>query len=190
MRTFTPNLPPFAKEVIDIGLDITVYSKVNPTTHRTPLKEDGTPVTWCQRDNHHQIWSVPGFAVQLGSLEAGRCYTYSDEFFGFRAGSYSGYNEWRDDLAHTMHNVSAREIWDNLDHFKGKPFIELINFSDCEGYIGPEVAAKLYGDFAAYRPTYEKAHDRVGDHVWLMQKYDDWQRAFEMAGGGGMVVFH
>ena len=57
---------------------------------------------------------------------------------GFRAGSYSGYNEWRAILCRMAHGVDPAELWDNPEKYKGKPFFELINFSDWRRGDRPE----------------------------------------------------
>jgi hypothetical protein len=70
-----------------------------------------------------------------------------DSSFHFRAGSYSGYNTWRRALCQAIHGVSDTQFWKKAENFIGQPFYELINFSDCEGQIGPKISEKLYQDF-------------------------------------------
>jgi len=113
----------------------------------------------------------------------------------FRAGSYSSYSAWREQLAilagypegtsreedrEFRHSLSA---WNNAEKTKGLPFWELIDFSDCEGTIGPVVSAKLAKDFAEQQP---KA-DAIGGY--FLEKYNQWRHAFELASDGGAVVF-
>jgi hypothetical protein len=69
----------------------------------------------------------------------------------FRAGSYSGYGRWREALSEMALGVSPETVWNNPETYEGKPFFEIIHFSDCEGTIGPELAVKLTADFDAYR---------------------------------------
>ncbi len=61
------------------------------------LAEDGHPADEGIYDTHVMAW-VNGRRSQHDHLEHEAFYSYEDEF-GFRAGSYSGNNEWRDALA-------------------------------------------------------------------------------------------
>ena len=108
----------------------------------------------------------------------------------FRAGSYGGYSTWRNMLAEAAGYDSADQVW--AGEFSG-PFVELINFSDCEGYIGPHVSAKLLADFLEYRDEVEKyVSEAYGDgheFEYFMDRYDCWIGAFETASDNGVVVF-
>jgi len=120
---------------------------------------------------------------------------------GFRAGSYSGYNTWRNDLAMTMGWLSGVEgAWEEGEQY-GPPFMELINFPDNEGYIGPVVSEKLYQDFVKYEDQVmdkidqwflkmdpDKEYD-VEDLKWFESKYQKWKEAFNQARKGGLVSF-
>lgn len=68
---------------------------------------------------------------------------------------------------------------------KPGPFIELINFTDCDGAIGPLVAAKLAADFDAHAEA-AKASSYPG--FWRL--YDDFRIAFHLAADSGAVHFH
>ena len=67
-----------------------------------------------------------------------------------------------------------------------RPFFELINFSDCEGSIGPVVSAKLARDFAEFDERARSLNDE-GRHFYRL--YKSWTTAFQMASDGGMVDF-
>lgn len=102
----------------------------------------------------------------------------------FRAGSYGGYNEWRKWLCSLALGVDVDEVWKNPAAYAGKPFVELINFSDCEGTIGPVVSAKLAKDFAEFSARAAGANaDGYGS------LYRDFAKAFETAAKGGAVKF-
>lgn len=112
----------------------------------------------------------------------------ASEDHGFRAGSYSGYNWWRNELA-KMAGYAAREHRGEtsycLDCWEGQtgPFSELINFSDCEGTIGSEYGAKLARDFAEF----DAQAQALGEE--FHEAYRDWRKAFEMAADNGAVIF-
>jgi hypothetical protein len=99
--------------------------------------------------------------------------------FAFRAGSYTGYNRWRRELA------ALPEVLAELQEFeKRKPFYELVNFSDCEGTIGPVVSEILYHDFLTYIPTARECMDYYDFDLYIR-----WMFAFFLAKAAGMVRF-
>ncbi|MEN9870269.1 MAG: hypothetical protein RLZZ171_1257, partial [Cyanobacteriota bacterium] len=82
---------------------------------------------------------------------------------------------------------SVEEVWNNPEQ-KG-PFVELINFSDCEGVIGSSLSAKLAKDFADFNDRAKKtAAEYRGD--WFYSLHQKWQEAFELAAQNGAISFH
>ena len=126
------------------------------------------------------------------------------EDFGHRAGSYSGYNEWRRILPQASLGLTDSEVWAKVDageSYDNIPFGELINFSDADGTIGPVASAKLYNDFVQYEEDVMNRLDRFylkfeeyeidGDtYHWFKQKYKDWKETFRVASNNGAVIFH
>jgi hypothetical protein len=160
-----------------MGLDITAYRKLVEQPD-AELDEDGHPVGDMVRFTENT--DFPG---RFAGLKEQTTYSYQDAF-GFRAGSYGGYNSWRRSLAQ-MVGYTDREAWDG--QAEGKPFVELVNFSDCEGTIGPVVSAKLAKDFAEWD---ERAKQFSSDVFWFSDLYAKWRVAFDMAADGGAVDFH
>lgn len=162
-----------------MGLDITAYYGLS-NVENPALDSDGYPVA----DNQWKATSVDfterNFPGRTAGIENGAVYEYKDSF-GFRAGSYGGYNEWRNDLAKLAGYGGADDCWNN--HTSG-PFYELINFYDNEGTIGPVIAAKLAKDFSEH---HEMAAIVGG---FFFKSYCDWQKAFKMAADNGAVDFH
>ncbi|HCK83144.1 MAG TPA: hypothetical protein DHW63_01055 [Hyphomonadaceae bacterium] len=122
------------------------------------------------------------------------------DFWSFRAGSYSGYNTWRDQLAklagYAAH-PNAQELYGTTHahaatawEATGGPFWELLHFSDCSGVIGPQVSAKLARDFAALDERAKAAADAEPGNGWFYRAYCDWRRAFDWAAQDGCVEFH
>jgi len=116
------------------------------------------------------------------------CYQYVEEF-DFRAGSYSGYNRWREQLSRFALGVPPETVWGNPEYI-GKPFYELIEFSDCEGFIGPAIAEKLSRDFQQHTQDAIKWANQYADGGYWLQKYHDWMKAFRLASDNGVVRFH
>ena len=152
-----------------MGLDITAYRKLSPV--------EGVDVE--EGDNWRKFvqfgasmdWSESEWPGRAAGVDSSLVYSWEDQK-DFRAGSYSGYNQWREALSEM-----------------GQPgdFLELIDFADNEGVIGPIVAAKLAGDFQ--RNAVEAAA-RTDWQGWFARQYALWQAAFEMAADGGAVAFH
>jgi hypothetical protein len=104
---------------------------------------------------------------------------------GFRAGSYSGYNRWREQLSMMALGVMPTVVWRNQGEFKDKPFYEIVHFSDCEGVIGPKTSAKLAKDFEDHL---DKAREELDEYSF--GKYEEWLKAFQTAADDGLVQFH
>lgn len=174
-----------------MGLDITAYRQVALAPNAV-VDKDGYPDDY---DNYVRIYANPDFARHAQGLTDRAIYTTGTESHEFRAGSYGGYNWWRDELAKLA--GYAKMECDNgyggvrISHCvpcwkgAGGPFAELINFSDCEGVIGPVMSAKLARDFAEFQVKAD-AHPEER----FREKYADWRKAFELAADGGMVQFH
>ena len=149
------------------------------------------------------LYQSPNFPEQGEGLPNGSVVSKGEEF-GHRAGSYSGYNEWRRLLARAALGMSDEEVWNKIDSgvsYSEVPFGELINFSDADGVIGPIASQKLYNDFVKYEEPIMKKLDRFylkfedyeidGEtYDWFKFKYKDWKEAFRIASNNGAVIFH
>jgi hypothetical protein len=164
-----------------MGLDISVYENAVLTDPHE--REDD-----CYDGAHVFTYIDDGFEHALGGLLRDRCYSVSGKTQGFRAGSYSGYNAWREELSKAALGVEPSVVWNDHDRWCDKPFFELINFSDCEGVIGPTVAAKLALDFQQQSETVKPKLAAVAE--WYADMYETWQSAFELAADTGLVQFH
>jgi hypothetical protein len=126
----------------------------------------------------------------LAGMKSGLyAYTAATEQHEFRAGPYSDYNLWREHLSRLALGVEPSVVWDNPEQFAGRPFVELINFTDCDGRIGTRVAAKLAADFQTHAAEAEDyAASLEGDDSFL-DTYRDFARAFELAAQQGALAF-
>jgi hypothetical protein len=150
-----------------MGLDITYCGSAEFVRADDPNDDN---YDW-EGGTEAKVYVNPDFAARADGLTSG-IYRVSTTG-GFRAGSYGGYNEWREELARLAGYPAV-----------GGPFHELINFSDCEGLIGPITSAKLAEDFAAFQ-------DKVpADAGWFAEQYANWRVAFDTASRGGFVHFH
>lgn len=171
-----------------MGLDITAYSKLveAPDAERD---SDGELVDY---DNHTTFYSNEAFPGRTQGLTEGMAYRTDGECSGLSTG-YGTYNAWREELAKLagypveMREQYGRQVESYCAACWGGdqgPFAEQINFSDCEGTIGPVVSAKLAKDYAEFA---EKA-EAVGGYFW--EKYQEWRVAFDLGADSGAVSFH
>ena len=167
-----------------MGLDITVLVDPKLVTAGAPDPNSNYRGYW--------VYKHPSFPKQFEGFEEG---VYEGETWGFRAGSYSGYNEFRQYLSLVGMNAAPETVWGDTKKYLKKPFFEQVNFSDCEGSIGPVVARKLAKDYADNRESFVKFIEMkfkdTTDREYFINKYDEWSMAFSEAGAtNGAVLFH
>lgn len=169
-----------------MGLDISAYSELTPSTN---VLEDDRIVGITQSLLDQTEKDFPGRTV---GLSAG-VFSFRGNL-GFHAGSYGGYGNWRRKLSLLALGVTPEEVWKWDFDVAMVPFYELIRFTDCEGYIGPETAYKLSVDFQSQRSKLElksKAKPRLEVTKYgFWPLYEEWQKAFELASDCGLVHFH
>lgn len=163
-----------------MGLDVYAYRKVRE------FDENSDDDTKSERG----VMLCPAeFPEQAEGLNG--VYTYEERMYVFSCG-YHRYNTWREDLAilagypltdadhRTLPPSHAMACWAGATD----PFSELINFSDCEGVIGPVTAAKLLTDFKDFN---EKAKRTLGIDGY--ERYEAMMCGLEMAADGGAIRF-
>ncbi len=184
-----------------MGLDISAFKKVELID--CVYDEDDEPIDPNTRepiDYHITAYVNSDYPERAEGVKHKGAYNAADSL-SFRAGSYSGYNAWRNELAkmagypeipvdrYNTGNVQMRSDYSAWKAESG-PFWEMISFSDCEGVIGTAVSAKLAKDFAEFDQK-AKDHDATLAHRdWFYHLYQEWRLAFEMAADAGFVVFH
>ena len=115
----------------------------------------------------------------------GGVYKYQDRH-RFCAGSYTGYNNWRNNLSIYALGVEAEKVWKNRSNYNNMPFVELIDFSDCQGVIGTKCCTKLLADFVDHEDKIRNIKDKSD---WFMESYDDWKKAFQYGSQNGYILF-
>lgn len=162
-----------------MGLDISAFGKLRKLP-KSEAKKHREAECW---QDHYTMCVLEDFKEAADDIKDGEVYQYEEEY-GFRAGSYGGYNEWRNSLALLAgYARGAESAWAG----EVGPFYELINFSDCEGTIGPVTSAKLAREFEQFT---EAAKKKWGPKSWEFEVFLEWRRAFELAAGDGAVCFH
>lgn len=172
-----------------MGLDVFYYAQIVPVpSEEVPLDEYGEPT-----DDYRAFFRHPDFGdAPYEGLVEGQVYR-TIKAGHFRAGSYSGYGDWRNWLARVagypvaflVRHERRQYVQSAWDATSG-PFWELLNFSDCEGTLGPVVSRKLAKDFA----DFQARADALAQNEWYREQYECWRAAFEVAAEhGGAVVF-
>jgi hypothetical protein len=163
-----------------MGLDITAYRRL----YRAEADHQRAVTVYVNPDFPQR---APEFKSDVSYVPAER--------LEFRAGSYSGYGSWREELAKLAGYPAVKDGTERLHgheerHSHGAwaassgPFWELIDFSDCEGALGTSVCAKLLKDFVDYD---ERAHAIGG---WFYDRYQLWHKAMSLGADSGAVCFH
>jgi len=167
-----------------MGLDILVIP------HATLLPEHAFGDDCWDQEHIHVALPHPSMIRSVAGAQVGRCYAVEDgETWDFRAGSYSGYGAFREALCEAANGISIHEIWENELAHVNTPFFELLNFSDCEGVIGPVAAANLAQDFDEARDRVLAAFSQVGDGDWYAERYELWGTACHECADHGLIVF-
>lgn len=171
-----------------MGLDITAYKQLKLVRPLTDTEKADYEVEDESENNvvfYNFNEDFPEHSERLEPFSLYEC----TERVGFRAGSYSGYSIWRNELAKVAGFKSDKDVWNNGK--LGDPFYEVINFTDCDGVIGPKFAAKLFKDFVDNQARADAHSKTLGtDSEWFKSKYAEWRKAFEMASDNGAVSFH
>lgn len=169
-----------------MGLDITAYKKVKLVKAAKRRGAHNWDDPLCDTDDHSYL-DDRNYPEQADGLKAG-IYKLLGKPFGFHAGSYTGYNAWREWLAELV-DATPEELWNARGAAKARarltPFYALIAFSDCEGFIGPKTSAKLVKDFDAFARKAKKS-----GRDYEMAVFKDFRKAFRIAAKGGIVEFH
>jgi hypothetical protein len=187
-----------------MGLDITAYSNLKFLRGKEGDHYDG----------YIHVYQDSSFPDHCELEEGYYDETSKTRTHTFRAGSYSGYNEFRNILAQCTLGVTTDVVWED-DSYETRPFYKIINFSDCHGSIGPKYSADLYREFVDNRDRFIRNLKQEidftketenplalepefildlnldqGDIEYYIGVYDNLTRAFELAKDDGLVEFH
>lgn len=149
------------------------------------------------------------FKEQLGELVEGKYYDYEDDNWFCRIG-YGGYGNFRDELA-KLGGWQKRDIpkpdfsdpdYNNKDYYHRYPyvadlymqegdsvegnFVEVIIFSDCEGFFDTKHCKKLLTDFETHL---DKAKEMWADNPAYLKFYNGLLDAFKFGSENGAVEY-
>lgn len=162
-----------------MGLDVTAFCRVQKVSDND---SDDEP-------RRIRLVMNPSFPGRDAGLDGDGIYSYMDAV-DVLSRPYGAYNRWRETLAKLAGYPLTRRIDDDrASHAAGcwdatsGPFYELIDFSDCEGSIGPVAAAKLAQDFAEWD---ERAKALSSDFYSVYTKF---RAGCDLAADGGAILF-
>ena len=188
-----------------MGLDISAYSNIKRSEEQDDEDYDGI-----------RIWHHSAFPDHCELEEGNWESTPQTRTHQFRAGSYSGHNIFRKVLSQCTLGVEIDTVWEAQDIYMNRPFFNFLNFSDCEGIIGPDYSASLFEDFRDNRDRFIRNLKQEIDFTketenplalepefiiedfnlsdmdieYYTETYDNWTLAFELAKDGGIVQFN
>lgn len=170
-----------------MGLDITAYRQLKKVDESEIKRDEDGEIDEdaFDYDTHHHLYVNSHYPERAPEIQSDAVYT-SAEDYGFRAGSYGGYNNWRNGLAELagydpIDDRHDKGAWET----DGGPFWELINFSDCEGVIGSSVSKKLLADFLAFDAA---AKTHRGEYFY--EVYQEFTKGLTFAADDGALHFH
>lgn len=149
------------------------------------------------------------FGEQCGELQDGSYYNCEEEDW-FCGMSYGSYSHFRNELAKIggwpEYKVS-KPSYDDVDYEDKRfcydfpnvasilnhdsdevhgAFVEVINFSDCEGFICSEFCKKLHKDFLDHQGV---ANEILADNSSYLKMYNGLRDAFEFGSHAGFVQY-
>ena len=140
-------------------------------------------------ENISEILSENGFMIYNSDFPQSNMnfnensfYIFKGKTIDFSAGSYSNYGRFRRDLCLLVNNIPVEELWNNNDDTL--PFYWLLNFSDCDGYIGTDYCKILLQDFEKYSKI---VHSNLENY--FINLFDNFHEAFKLASNNGIVKF-
>lgn len=164
-----------------MGLQITAYNRLELVEGCKEQEKD-----YFENVNSRVItlFDNPEFPFHIGTLNGQSLYKVKGQSFSFRSGNTKSFKDWKEWLAKVGGYGSLSDAWKSKHY---GPFLELLNFSDSEGTIGPVLARKLSQDFNDYEKF---AKEKSNDLTYGYEFYKNWKKAFNLAAkDNGVVIF-
>lgn len=168
-----------------MGLDVIACSHLSIDEQHPDVHSDGED---SEDDNSYIVYKHYGdFSQHIQGLIPKKRYrkTPKSETLQFRAGAYSVYSEWRGRLLSTALDINYWILRNDPALCMGKPFSELLTFTNCDGMIGSVVSQKLWKDFQDHEDQFKESWKPAD-----MELYNQFMKAFELGAKDGMVWFH
>jgi hypothetical protein len=163
-----------------MSLDILAYKGLKKVSKKSEIDCECIQ-TYCEENNLNNFRLNAAFPKAAEDIDEDYIYSAEDCFGDVMGKSCGSYGVWRNELAQLIGHVDQQSAW---THPVDGPFVELINFSDCEGIIGTKVSKKLAMDFSAFELSCLEEKDEDFIHY-----YNQLKKAFEFASDDGCVWF-
>lgn len=181
-----------------MGLDIYAYGRTlcisNGVIHGEPINPK-TGEIWDDYDEGAIPYANRHYKKQAKGIRSHEYYTYK-EMSHFWSTGYGFYNSWREELAKLAEyeplpfeqikgNPNSRIIsyTEGAIFKKSGPFIDLIDFSDCEGSIDTQTCRVLLDDFKNFENKALLKED------WFKTGYNNWIDGLNIAVNEGFLIF-
>lgn len=164
-----------------MGLQITAHNRLELVDDSKKLEQE-----YFENSNSRVItlFDNPEFPYHIGSLKGHTLYRVKGQTFSFRSGNTRSFKVWKEWLAKVGGFENLADVWKTKDY---GPFVELLNFSDSEGTIGPAISRKLSQDFNDYESNAILLKDEL---AYGYDFYKNWKKAFNIAArDNGVVIF-
>jgi hypothetical protein len=162
----------------NMGLSIEAYKKLKIVSEGRDFESD-TP------EGMVRIYHVPESLAASDRMKEG-IYKIEGSWFKSPNMSCTGFGIWREDLAR-MTGTTEKQIQEHPEQFTS--FVELINFPDNEGTIGPKTCAKLFRDFVEWEDRAAAFADSLMNPEDWMDRYVLFRDAFALVGRQGALKF-
>ncbi len=165
-----------------MGPQFNVFSKLRKMEmSELSLCEDGTP----EEESVTSFFSNPQFPAHISGLDSTIFYRCNGKRMRFGAATYQEYQQFKHHLSRIAGFQNELELI-----FKGGPiyFVELLNFSDSEGTIGPMICKKLYNDFKDNYDIAEEYFTNLEDGRKFWIHYQNWCKALSVARQNGAIL--
>lgn len=160
-----------------MGLDVYVHRNVTfdpqVADYDDPRYDEG---------QHVHLYAIDAFTRQADGMPGG-VYRAARKYEHIARWSYHGYGRFREILCQVALGVAPEQVWHAADAFAGRPLVDLINFSDCEGFFGPQTSGRLADELDALRPKLVERMDRYD-----LEQLDGLRAGFRAAADTGGVV--
>lgn len=197
-----------------MGLSVEYYSQIEPVKSALPNgcvcgECDLDDEACCICDEYVQAKFIDGFSSQYEGLERDAVYKSNGEQGEFYGLSCSGYTDFRDALAKMVgypmatlnvyrEGPTEKHLWGAFEAKSG-PFLEQLNFPDCDTCIGPAASKRLYDDYVKFERMAKSFHIeenylfadvmKDADGTMFYRVYKQFMKAFEVALDDGLVSF-
>jgi len=180
-----------------MGLDISFYEKIEIVgAHPTEWQNEDGSYDECWSETHSTAYSHKIFPFTSRGLPEGVFhFDHTGEKHHWQD-AYGGYNRWREKLFSLVGQGSIKDLWmrewESEEVQEAVPFLEILNFSDCEGAYSGEVAADLLKDFRDFQDEASETDEgleKFQERYSFYSQYRSYMEGLEKVGPSGLVTY-